>query len=425
MLKSATFNKVLFYLKDTAKQMWFRCCVYCIFALLAFFIGPTLGHFVPDSLKEIVSKDALRNILQVIASSMLAVTTFSLSIMVQAFTTASTTATPRASKLLTEDRTAQNALGSFIGAFLFSIVGIIGISAGLYSEDILVILFFSTIVMIVIIVVMLLRWIGQLSKLGRVSVTIDLVEQSLMRAIDSRGQHPTLKAQPLHRSCQELSQKFTPVVSSQIGYIQYFDVEKLNEIASEHDAKLFISVNSGEFIDSINPVAFVDKELRNDVKQAICDAIIVGQDRTFSQDPRYGFVILAEIALRALSPGINDPGTAIDITGTYVRCMRKWYDRCRYSTTSVENSQHLKYERVYIRPIDIKDLISDMFCQLVKEGASHILVVKHILATMDSISAMGHGETNDAIEHWKARLQEAAKLKLTELEFAGLAFPSN
>ncbi|MEJ1268514.1 DUF2254 family protein [Pantoea ananatis] len=75
------------------------------------------------------------NILNILASSMLAVTTFSLSTMVTAFGSATTHVTPRAMKLVVEDSTTQNVLATFIGSFLFSLVGIIALNMGAYGEQ--------------------------------------------------------------------------------------------------------------------------------------------------------------------------------------------------------------------------------------------------------------------------------------------------
>ena len=56
----------------------------------------------------------------------------------------------------------------------------------------------------------------------------------------------------------------------------------------------------------------------------ITQAIITGSKRTFDDDPRFGLVVLSEIASRALSPAVNDPGTAIDVIGTLVRLFARW-----------------------------------------------------------------------------------------------------
>ncbi|WP_431357193.1 DUF2254 family protein [Pseudomonas syringae] len=117
---------------------------------------------------------------------MLAVTTFSLSTMVTAYGAASSGVTPRATTLVMEDTTTQNALATFIGSFLFSLVGIIALSTGVYGAQGRVLLFAATIVVVILIVYTLLRWIDHLSKLGRMGETIDLVEKAAIDAIDHR-----------------------------------------------------------------------------------------------------------------------------------------------------------------------------------------------------------------------------------------------
>ena len=100
---------------------------------------------------------------------MLAVTTFSLSTMVSAYSAATSNVTPRATKLLMEDSTTQNVLATFVGSFLFSLVGIIALSTGAYGDGGRVVLFASRSCVIGLIVVTLLRWIDHLSRLGRVT----------------------------------------------------------------------------------------------------------------------------------------------------------------------------------------------------------------------------------------------------------------
>ncbi len=72
---------------------------------------------IPESISVKVGAEAVDNILNILASSMLAVTTFSLSIMVTAYGSATTNVTPRATRLVVEDVTTQNVLATFIGSF--------------------------------------------------------------------------------------------------------------------------------------------------------------------------------------------------------------------------------------------------------------------------------------------------------------------
>lgn len=412
-------NKIRFYLAQILHKIWFRCCLFCLFAITAFFIGPILSAYIPASLKEVISTDAVKNILQIIASSMLAVTTFSLSIMVQAFNAAATTATPRASKLLMEDSTAQNALGSFIGAFLFSIVGIIGISAGMYDDDVITVLFLFTLILIAIIIVMLLRWIDQLSRLGRVSVTIDLVETALLSAIDARAKTPYLNAQPLIADTENLFKPHLAVIAAEIGYVQYFDMRALNDVATEENIKIYLAVNPGIFLDSIRPFAYTSTTVSAAVQQKIIAAVVVGKDRTFQQDPRYGFVVLSEIALRALSPAVNDPGTAISVVTAYVRAARHWTNamseckKCRNSGVA-DNSLTIKYSEVFVAPIEEADMLDDMLTALLQSASANAIVVMHLNKALGSLKAFDRSTFAPLIDDWTSRLIAAAQGKIAE-----------
>lgn len=93
-----------------------------------------------------------------------------------------------------EDTTTQNALTTFIGSFLFSLVSIIALSTGVYGDQGRVLLFGVTIAVIVVIVYTLLRWIDHLSKLGRVGETIHRVEKAAITAIEARIEWPYLGA---------------------------------------------------------------------------------------------------------------------------------------------------------------------------------------------------------------------------------------
>ena len=149
--------------------------------------GALVGHTISYHFAATVGSKSVDSILTMLASSMLAVTTFSLSTMVSAYSTAGSSATPRAAILLVEDSIAQRALATFIGVFLFSVVGLIALSTGIYGDSGRLVLFGVTIVMIVVIVVTLLRWIEQLSHLGRVAETIDRVERAARHALLERA----------------------------------------------------------------------------------------------------------------------------------------------------------------------------------------------------------------------------------------------
>ncbi|AGN83077.1 Predicted membrane protein (DUF2254) [Pseudomonas putida] len=165
------------------KRLWFRATLFSLLGVATALIAVVLKDFIPASLPARIGADAVDKILGIIASSMLAVTIFSLSTMVAAYGAASTGVTPRATTLVMEDTTTHNALATFIGSFLFSLVGLIALSTGVYGDQGRVLLFAVTIAVVILIVYTLLRWIDHLSRLGRVGETIDRVERAAIEAI--------------------------------------------------------------------------------------------------------------------------------------------------------------------------------------------------------------------------------------------------
>lgn len=177
-------------LTQSTKRLWFRASLFSLLGVVTALMAMILKDYVPITLSAKIGADAVDKILGIIASSMLAVTTFSLSTMVAAYSAASSSVTPRATTLLMEDSTTQNALATFIGSFLFSLVGIIALSTGAYGSQGRVVLFAVTLVVVILIVYTLLRWIDHLSRLGRVGETIDRVEAATLKAVRDRAERP-------------------------------------------------------------------------------------------------------------------------------------------------------------------------------------------------------------------------------------------
>ena len=117
-------------LRGLQRRLWFRATLFSVAGVATALLALLLRDHIPASLPAKVGADAVDKILPIIASSMLAVTTFSLSTMVTAYNAAASSVTPRAYPLLLEDSTTQNALAHFLGSFLFSLVGIIALRTG-------------------------------------------------------------------------------------------------------------------------------------------------------------------------------------------------------------------------------------------------------------------------------------------------------
>ncbi len=390
------------------RQLWFRSALYGAFGVVSALIGAVAKPLIPESVAAQIGVSSVGNILGILASSMLAVTTFSLSTMVAAYAAASDNATPRASTLLIEDSGSQSALASFIGAFLFSIVGLIALSTGIYGDSGRLILFAATIMMIVMIVVTLLRWIDQLSRLGRVSETIDRVERATRDAMKSLAAAPYLHASPWKTPAGDAVEIF----SKDIGYVTYIDAERLHELAEKADIELWVEAAAGDFITPNQIIVRSSRAIAEKIIKRITEAFVIEDRPDFQQDPRFGLVVLTEIAQRALSPAINDPGTAIDVIGTATRLLCGWA-----SARQSAEPPKIKYPRVFVRALDERHFFEDVYARLARDSAGMLEVATYMHHSLKTLGQQNYQPYQEA-----ARVQVERALKLSD---ASLTLPGD
>lgn len=408
-------GKLLFELGRLVRRLWFRPAVYSVVAVATVALAIVVPPFLPPEIRPPVKigGEAVETVLTVLASSMLAVVTFSLSALVAALAEATRSATPRATTLLMEDGAVQNTLSTFLGAFLFAVVAILGVSGSVYTEVGRFILFAATSAVIAIVVVALVNWIERISRLGRVGETVDRVERATAEAFAAYATRPTLGGvgPPLDPPAGLV------VRAPRIGYVQHIDVGRIAEAADAAGATVHLAVRPGAFIDPSRPIATIaggdgDGDGDGTVADCVRAAVTVGDQRSFRQDPRFGIVVLSEIAVRALSPGVNDPGTAIDVIGTIVRLLWQWQDAAAAATPEPGTA------RVSVPLLDPVDILEDAFRPVGRDGAGVVEVAVRLARGLCSLAhapdpalaAAARARLDDLLQRMRAGEAHAADL---------------
>jgi uncharacterized membrane protein len=395
------------------RRLWVRVTLFSVAAILTSLIGAVLAPLIPASVPGQVGADAIDNILGILASSMLAVTTFSLTTMVTAYTAATSNATPRSSGLLMDDPTTQNTLGTFIGSFIFSLVGIVALTTGAYGENGRLVLFFVTIVVIIVIVVTMLRWIDFLSHVGRVGKITDKVEQEATRALRDRIERPFLGGRPLRNPEREVPPGTRPLRQERIGYVQYVDIAAMNACAEEHGGTVFVLALPGKLVDPSRPIAQVAGITDEAALARITESFIIDDDRSFDQDPRFGLCVLAEIASRALSPGVNDPGTAIDVIGSGMRVLALWGPHGDRADSAAAQEADIACPHVHVPPLTTADLFDDFFAPIARDGAGAVEIQIRLQKALTTLAALGDEPMRVAARRHSALALARAEIALT------------
>lgn len=367
-------------LRRLAKAVWVRAAAFSLAAVATALLAAFIGPYIPYDPKLTLAAGSVDAILNILATSMLAVTTFSLSVMVAAYSSATSNVTPRATRLLREDPVAQNTLATFVGSFLFSIVGIIGLSAGVYEGKGRIILFAATLIVLVVITVMLLRWIDHIGRLGRVSDTIHRIEAAALPVAAYWGRHPRLGA----RAPVAVPQGAGRIVGHDVGYVGHIDIKELSKLADQHDLIVHLAVLPGTFVHPVRPLAHVVPAVGEDLACEIADCFLIEPERSFDHDLRFGLVVLSEVASRALSPAVNDPGTAIEVLGAGLRVLLAYSGGLR----SADATTHT---RLHAPDLSTDDLFDDFFNAIARDGSSLVEVQLRLQAVLEALAASDPG----------------------------------
>ena len=129
--------------------------------------------------------------------------------------------------------------------------------------------------------------------------------------------------------------------------------------------------------------------LDEDAQKQIRDAFIIGDDRTFDEDPRYGLVALSQIAGRAMSPAINDPGTVIDILATYARLFDLWCQSTDESESECTQKAAL-YQGVAVPRLSLDAMFEDAFGAIGRDAAANEEVAVRLQTVIASLASTGY-----------------------------------
>ncbi|MEB3215777.1 MAG: DUF2254 domain-containing protein [Nostocales cyanobacterium 94392] len=270
--------------------------------------------------------DGARAVLSAVAGSMISVTATAFSITIVALQLASSNFGPRLLRNFMQDAGNKIVLGTFISTFIYSILVLREVYASGDDRDSFI-PYLSVTVGIVFAVIstgVLIYFIHHASTIIQVSHVIAEVSKDLDNIIkklfpQTIGYNEPEEKDSLTKIPVDFDTEAFPIRSSHKGYVQAIDDKKLMDIACKHNLMVKILTRPGKFVikgGSIVKILSINSDNNHQtdfskIQQQINQAFILGRERTEQQDIEFPINQLVEIALRALSPSLNDPFTAI------------------------------------------------------------------------------------------------------------------
>jgi uncharacterized membrane protein len=321
-------NKLRAIWNETRDSLWFLPAVLTLggVALAVLMVGLDQRGILSDATAPVWlrtgSSDGARGVLSAIASGIITVTGVVFSVTIVALQLASTQYTPRVLRNFTADRASQVVLGVFIGTFTYALLVlrvVRGEEPTAIEDGEHFIPHLSIVVAVALALVsigFLIFFINHLARSIQASVLISRVTEETLRTMER------LLPARFGEEADDDVESATPAAQGSIvtaeasGYIQGIDHEAVSRILEDDGMTVRLERQVGEFIlpgaalATVWPAVATDQD-GNQVARHVRSAFLMGPERTPYMDLEHGVIELADIAVKALSPGVNDPTTAV------------------------------------------------------------------------------------------------------------------
>ncbi len=306
---------------EIRSSLWFVPACLVLAAIAAGLAFVEIDVLFADQLKPLgwmpflnTGAEGARGMLSSIASSMITVAGVAFSITIVALSLASTQYTPRILRNFMRDGTNQCVLGVFAGIYVYCLIVLRSIRGG--SEDggfVPLIAVFVALLLALVGIGYLIYFIHHIASSIQASYILESIAAETLDAIDRA--HPrdsglSEETVPCAFEPEKLA-AWQPVDAHASGYLQAVDCDALVDFASSTDTCLRLHAGLGDFVVKNAPLLHIDRALDDPAAGRLRGAFVIGNFRTVDQDPGFGIRQIVDIALKALSPGVNDTSTAV------------------------------------------------------------------------------------------------------------------
>jgi uncharacterized membrane protein len=328
----------------------------------------------------------IRTLLVGIATTVLATAGVVFSLLTLPLSTVAAQYGSRLLRLFLGDRTTQVVLGMFVGTFVYCLSAATSIPPITVQPEepqvtatvglLLMLATFGSLILLVQHISIMLQAPNIAARAG--AELLDVVHAEIPEV---RGGSET---RPYNRPNALVEADGYPVRVKQVGYIQYIDPQTVLTLARENDLVIRLLCKPGCFVRDSRRIALVwpaervDEQLEGQIRHAFQ----IGNLRTPTQDVAYAVNQLVEMAVRAMSPAINDPFTAmtcLDYIGDGLAVfIQQGEKRSRY----FDGEGRL---RLLLEPVTFTELLSDAFDMLRHASCDNASVLLHMLEVIDGI----------------------------------------
>jgi uncharacterized membrane protein len=350
-------------------------------------------------------KDLAHTILSAISTSLLTMTTITFSSVLVVQTTFLGQFSPRTLQHFNTESKIQQVLGTFIGGYIYSLVLLIQVRDNELSNTFIVpsfaiIVAFICIGMFVFVIHHVTDWI----KVG--NLISNITRETLSSVEKNRIEESNLNVAQEYRGLDLKDMKSIKIKSKKQGYIQFADLKKMVDFAARSNIIIKLEKIPGNYIDVDTPFLTVLSEQNSIDEKQILSFLFITPDQESVQDVSLGIQKLAEIALRAIAPGKNDPETAINCIEQLSQILTKIANTHSSEQYYRDGQNNV---RVMLEKPSFTDYLYQSFYQIRHYGKADVSVMASIIKALALIAETNEKSIKDLVWEFSDYIMEGLK----------------
>lgn len=375
-------------------QLWPLPTLAIVVAVVLGLVLPRVDAAVDDNLPSWVTAvifggdgNAASTVLDAVASSLITVTSLTFSLTVVTLQLASSQFSPRLLRTFTQDLFVQGTLALFLSTFAFSLTVLRSVRSGGDGQMPFVprLSVTASFGLAVLSVIGLVLFLAHLTRQIRVETMLHAVGQDAAGTIRSvlqpRGDGDPVTSPPAGPG--------QPLLATKSGFLLGVDAAELLKAAKHQQVVLEITALPGDFVVEGAPVGSahgrqgrLGVEQLSELSSTVGKALRTGPERTAAQDVGFGLRQLTDVANKALSPGINDPTTAIHAID-HISVVLGQLAGCELGPVEHTDDEGA---RVVVNRPDLEHLIEMSLTQIRRYGAGDPLVMARLYQLLDELA---------------------------------------
>jgi uncharacterized membrane protein len=325
----------------------------------------------------VIEKDVLLTLLNIITSSMLTVFVFSVGAMVASYTAATSAGSPRVLNLILSDHHTQNAAASFIGAFIYASLATFSLKLDLFNSNGLLFLLVTVAFVFIWVIYVFIFWMDNIARLGQIPNLIEKSKNAAQLSLKESTIVSLCLCNSNASSVDFISSGF--IIDKAFGFVIDIDFKKIEFLCKENNFKILLLIKMGDFVNSETEIfKLSNNQLSMEDFEKIKSCFKFSIQRNLMCDPFYCFEILSEIAAKALSPGVNDPGTAKEVITNSTQILSNWIGE-------IDLSNQNKFESIYANKSVVYHLVISAFENIRIYGLKDVSVANNLLCALRHI----------------------------------------